>query len=158
MIIDVDLYQKIREMYTVHQMSQRAIARELKISRNTVRKYCKGDNVPWERKKYSREPDVLTPDVMDFIRQCIKQYEAEGIKKQQHTDRRIYHRLVEEKGFKCGESTVRLAVQQLKDEIPKAFVPLEFDPGEAAQVDWGEATVYLDNKKVTINLFYVPLL
>lgn len=79
-IIDVNLYQKIREMYTVHQMSQRAIARELKISRNTVRKYCKGDNVPWERKEYSREPDVLTPDVMDFIRQCIKEDEAEGIK------------------------------------------------------------------------------
>jgi len=37
-IIDVNLYQKIREMYTVHQMSQQAIARELKISRNTVRK------------------------------------------------------------------------------------------------------------------------
>jgi len=147
-IIDVNLYQKIREMYTVHQMSQRAIARELKISRNTVRKYCKGDNVPWERKEYSREPDVLTPDVMDFIRQCIKEDEAEGIKKQQHTARRIYHRLVEEKGFKGGESTVRLAVQQLKDEIPKAFVPLEFDPGEAAQVDWGAKLCTLTTKKL----------
>ncbi|MFU0782625.1 MAG: IS21 family transposase [Thermoanaerobacterium thermosaccharolyticum] len=157
MIISVNLYQKIREMYTVHQMSQRAIARELKISRNTVRKYCKGDNVPWERKEYSREPDVLTPDVIDFIRQCIEEDETEGIKKQQHTARRIYHRLVEEKGFKGGESTVRLAVQRLKDEIPKAFVPLDFDPGEAAQVDWGEATVYLDNTKVTINLFCMRL-
>jgi len=79
-IISVNLYQKIREMYTVHQMSQRAIARELKISRNTVRKYCKGDNVPWERKEYSREPDVLTPDVIDFIRQCIEEDETERIK------------------------------------------------------------------------------
>lgn len=46
MIIDVDLYQKIREMHTVHNMSQRAIARTLGISRNKVKKYCKGDTVP----------------------------------------------------------------------------------------------------------------
>ncbi|WKV07754.1 hypothetical protein Q2T46_09255 [Thermoanaerobacterium sp. CMT5567-10] len=54
----------------------------------------------------------------------------------------MYHHLVEEKEFKSEESTVRLAVQQLKDEIPKTFVPFEFNPGEAVQVDWGETTVY----------------
>ncbi|WP_347490959.1 hypothetical protein [Desulfoscipio sp. XC116] len=36
MIIDVELYGKIRHMYTRQKMSQRAIARELGISRNTV--------------------------------------------------------------------------------------------------------------------------
>jgi len=39
-IIDVDMYQKIREMNTIQGMSQRSIAKYLGISRNTVKKYC----------------------------------------------------------------------------------------------------------------------
>jgi transcriptional regulator with XRE-family HTH domain len=57
-IIDVDLYGKIRYMYVQQKMSQRAIAKELGISRNTVKKYCGGEHVPWERQPYHREsPD-----------------------------------------------------------------------------------------------------
>lgn len=37
MIIDVDMYQKIREMSTSQGMSQRSIAKALGISRNTVK-------------------------------------------------------------------------------------------------------------------------
>ena len=51
-------------------MSQRQIASVLQISRNTVKKYWDGNNVPWERKDYSREPSVLTGDVVSFVRQC----------------------------------------------------------------------------------------
>ena len=36
-IIDVDLYAKIRHMYVQQKMSQRAIAKALGISRNTVK-------------------------------------------------------------------------------------------------------------------------
>lgn len=45
-IIDVDIYQQIREMTTKQHMSQRAVAKALGISRNTVKKYCDGNNVP----------------------------------------------------------------------------------------------------------------
>ena len=39
------------------------------------------------------------------------------------------------------ESTVRHAIAALKKakDIPEVFLPLEFDPGQDAQVDWGEA-------------------
>ena len=33
------------------------------------------------------------------------------------------------------------------------IVLLEFDPSEAIQIDWGEATVYLQGKKTKINLW-----
>ena len=71
MIIDVDLYGKIRYMYVQQKMSQRAIARELGISRNTVRKYCQGDHVPWERKPYQRTPSLVTEEVRDFIANAL---------------------------------------------------------------------------------------
>ncbi len=157
MIIDVDMYQKIREMSTIQGMSQRAIAKMLGISRNTVKKYCDGDNVPWERKEYNRKAEVLTDDVLDFILQCIEEDKSENLNKQQHTARRIYQRLVSEKDFTGGESTVRLAVNNIKGSIPKSFIPLEFDPGEALQIDWGEATLYLDGIKTKVNLFCARL-
>ena len=157
MIIDVDMYQQIREMSTIQGMSQRAIAQALGISRNTVKKYCDGNNVPWERKEYNRKSDVLTDDILDFMIQCLEEDRSQGLKKQQHTARRIYNRLVEEKNFTGGESTVRLAVNRIKDSIPKSFIPLEFQPGEAMQIDWGCATVYIDGQKTTINLFCARL-
>jgi len=33
------------------------------------------------------------------------------------------------------------------------FVPLSYEPGEAIQIDWGEATIYLAGKKIKLNLF-----
>ncbi|MBS3976251.1 MAG: helix-turn-helix domain-containing protein [Syntrophomonadaceae bacterium] len=49
MSIEVELYEKIRQFYEHDGMSQRAIAKKLNISRNTVKKYCDGSHVPWER-------------------------------------------------------------------------------------------------------------
>ena len=42
---------------------QRAAAKRLGISSNTVKKYWEGNAVPWDRKEYSREAAVMTPEV-----------------------------------------------------------------------------------------------
>ena len=60
-------------------------------------------------------------------------------KSQRQNARRVYTRLVEELGFTGGESTVRRIVAEMKNKPSKAFVPLSYDPAEAAQIDWGEA-------------------
>ena len=39
----------------------------------------------------------------------------------------------------------------------KVFVPLRFAPGEAVQIDWGDATVYINGEKLVINLFCARL-
>src|SRR5690606_11315825 len=44
-------------------------------------------------------------------------------------------------------------VKELKDKPAEAFVPLNFDPGEAIQVDWGEAIVYIKGKKTKVHVF-----
>ena len=156
MVITVELYQQIRQLRLAGH-SQRQIASLLHISRNTVRKYWDGDTVPWERKEYDRPASVLTEDIRAFIEQCLQADEEEHIKKQTHTARRIYTRLVEEKGFTGGESTVRRYVQQLRSNTPEVFIPLAFPPGEAVQIDWGEATIYLNNVKTKVNLFCARL-
>ncbi len=73
--------------------------------------------------------------------------------KQRHTAKRSYDRLVQEMGFTGRDSTIRHCVKQLKDKPAEAFVPLIFDPGEAIQVDWGEAIVYIKGKKTKVHVF-----
>ena len=137
-------------------MSQRQIATSLQISRNTVKKYWNGDSVPWERKNYSREASVLTENVVSFVRHCLEE-DTRSPKKQRHTAKRIYDRLVDELGFTGGETTVRRLVSQLREKPQEAFVPLSFPPGDAMQIDWGEATVYLSGEKTVVNLFCARL-
>ena len=136
MVITMQDYKEIRKRYLAGE-SQRHIAKTLGISRNTVKKYCEGNSVPWDRKTPERESTVLTNETIDFIRQCLEEDKTEGLAKQKHTAKRIYDRLVQERGFTGGESTVRAKVHELKDTHPDAFIPLQFDPGEAMQVDWG---------------------
>ena len=149
-------YKEIRQRY-LRGESQRSIARALHISRKTVAKYCDGAAVPWERKTPERAPVVMTEETVAFVRQCLEDDETEGIRKQRHTAKRIYDRLVAECGFIGGESTVRAKVHELKGILPKAFIPLAFSPGEAMQVDWGEAVVYINGVKQTANLFCARL-
>lgn len=156
MVISVEIYKQIRRM-RLEGMSQRQIASVLQISRNTVKKYWDGNNVPWERKDYSREPSVLTGDVVSFVRQCLEEDRRCKSRKQHHTAKRIYDRLVEECGFTGGETTVRRLVKELKGQAEEAFVPLSFPAGDAMQIDWGEATVYLNGIKTTVNLFCARL-
>ena len=92
-VISVNNYKQIRQRY-LNGESQRSIAKSIGISRNTVKKYCEGENVPWERKTPEREASVLTEDVLAFITSCLEEDEAEGLKKQRHTARRIFDRLV----------------------------------------------------------------
>lgn len=49
------------------------------------------------------------------------------------------------------------AVRSIKQKQPEAFVPLEFMPGEAMQIDWGQAYIYCGGAKRNINLFCARL-
>ena len=158
-VTSVDVYKEIRRLQLEGVTSQRAAAKRLGISRNTVKKYWEGNAVPWDRKEYSRDPAVMTTDVVQFITSCLDEDDRERVKKQRHTARRIYQRLVEEYGFTGSESSVRNVVHDMRAarKETKVFVPLKFAPGEAVQIDWGEATVYMNGEKLVINLFCARL-
>ncbi|MDD2402862.1 MAG: IS21 family transposase [Clostridia bacterium] len=159
MIIEVDIYAAIRTKFSEGE-SIRSISKNLRISRQTVKKYCEGEFHPEMRKTYEREPDVITEDVKAFILNCFKEDGNEKLKKQKHTAKRIYDRLVAEKEFKGSCSTIRATVRVLKGERsvpPQSNVPLSYEPGEAIQIDWGEATIYLGGQKTKVNTFCARL-
>lgn len=158
MTITLEIYDQIRQMYSVQGLSQREIARTLGISRNTVSKYCRGDQLPSDRKPYTkRSGTVVTPEIINFIKQCFEEDKLVKSKKQHHTAVRIHERLVDELDFEGSESTIRRIVRELKEKTNAAFIPLSFEPGEAAQVDYGEADIILDGEVVTVKLFCARL-
>jgi len=153
----VDQYKDIRNLYAVEGLSIRAIAKKLGISRNTVKRYCLGEVLPWKKRpKVERQKKIITEEVREFVKQCFEQ-DKTAPKKQRHTAKRIYERLRDEKGFQGAESTVRYLVSQLRPRDPEVYIPLAFSPGEAAQVDWGTATVIIAGEKITAHLFCMRL-
>ena len=152
-VTTVDVYKEIRRLQLDGVTSQRQAAKLLGISRNTVKKYWDGSAVPWEHKEYTRASPILTPDVVQFIAMCLDEDDTERVKKQHHTARRIYNRLVEERSFTGSESSVRNAVHEMRAarKATEVFVPLSFSPGDSMQVDWGEATIYLGGERVKVN-------
>src|SRR5690606_6066367 len=97
----------IRRLYAVEGLSQREIARRLGISRNTVKKYCKGEYTPFAKTSRNRQRQVITPVVEEFIKKCLKEDEEEQVAKQKHTAKQYDDRILEELGISCGESTIR---------------------------------------------------
>jgi transposase len=98
---------------------------------------------------------------MDRYREQIEQWmesDKAAPPKQRHTAQRMFERLRDEHGFTGDAGTVRRFVARLKAQQPReAFMPLLFEAGEEAQVDWGEAKVIENGTLRTVQLFCMRL-
>lgn len=76
-------------------------------------------------------------------------------RKQRHTARRIWQRLVEEYGAEVSERQVDryVAVARRRLGEVEAFVPLVAGAGVEAEVDWGQAQVLLRSAPVMVRVF-----
>lgn len=149
-------YAEIRKRYLAGN-SQRKIARDFGISRNTVAKYCKGTHVPWKSKQYKRKNTIMTPEIIQAITDWLTEEQDDlrnkhVFKKQKYTAQKIYDPLCDEMGFEGSASTVRHKVHDLRAKMSQVFIPLEYKSGEQMQIDFGEADIYIKNKKTRIIL------
>ncbi len=82
-------------------------------------------------------------------------------RKQRHTARRVWERLVGEHGVQVGESTVRRFVAQVKAELAAGSlmvtVPQTHGLGAEAEVDFGEFYVWLDGTWTRLWMFVMRL-
>lgn len=149
----MEIYEKIRYYREHTDYSQRNVAKIVGVSRNTVKKYWEGQTVPWERKPGSgRKKDIITDEVRNFIIMCLES-DKKAPRKQHHTAHKIYERLVAECDFEGCEASVRRTVAELRKQTSSVFIPLSYEPAEAVQVDWGEATVILGGCKQKIQIW-----
>jgi transposase len=146
----------IRKLVFVKGWSVRLVARHMQIARQTVRKCLEDSAPPSYRQSKPRHSPALNK-MKPIINTWLEQDE-QSPRKQRHTARRIYQRLVAEHGFQGGESTVRAYVRSVRGQRREVFVPLAFEMGQRAQCDWGQAQVIVAGKMVTVHLFCIRLL
>lgn len=147
----------IKKLHFKEGKSIREISKILGHSRNTVSKYL--DKDVFKEPKYKLNTDKPAP-VLDPVKPIINQWLIEDEqmpKKQRHSAVRIYQRLVEEYGFTGGCSTVRNYVYSKKATPKNVFIPLEYELGSNAQMDWGQAMAIIGGQKVNIHLFAMVL-
>jgi transposase len=154
----VELYEQIRRVHEREGLSIRALERRFKTHRRSVREAL-ASAVPPERKV----PDRVAP-VLDPWKATIEEWlaaDAAAPKKQRHTARRVWQRLVDERGAEIGESTVRRYVTEVRRrrELPlvEIAVPQTHELGEEAEVDFGTITAYVAELPVELRLFIMRL-
>ena len=138
-MLTVDHYELIRRKVLIEGLSQRQTAKELGHSRTTVAKALAERLPPGYRLSGPRPRPVLEP-VKPIIDARLEQ-NTQTRPKQRQTARRMYERLCDEYGFTGHYGTVQRYVKQASHRQKEAFMPLQFDPGEEAQVDWHEGWI-----------------
>ena len=140
-MINVEQREKIRRAYFVEEKSIRQVARELKCSRRTVRKAIASAAPASYTLTVSRAAPVLGP-YKERVRELLAENERLP-RKQRYTGHKIYQ-IIQKEGYAGSESTVRgyIARQRREKKRRKVYIPLEFDPGTDAQVDWGEGVAW----------------
>jgi len=150
-MLTVEHYELIRRKVLIDRMSRRAVAKELGHSRKTVDKALAEAAPPPYRLSQPRKRPVLEP-VQSVIDAWLEE-DQQRPRKQRHTAERIYERLCNEHQFTGSVGTVQRYVARRKLGRQEVFMPLVFAPGEEAQVDWGEATVFVRSKERKVQLF-----
>lgn len=151
---NVDLYAKVRRAVMVEGSSERAAAKCFGIARKTVSKMLSHTVPPGYQRKQAPVSRKLGP-LVGIIDQIL-QDDREVLKKQRHTAVRIFERLRDEHGYAGGYTIVREFVARQRLRQQEVFIPLAHPPGRA-QVDFGEADIYLGGVKTRIHYFCLDL-
>jgi hypothetical protein len=128
------------------------------VHRRTVRQAL-ADATPPARKLPERSAPATGPYV-DLVRRWLIE-DLTAPRKQRHTARRIWQRLVEEEDARVGESTVRNLVARLRTEIGanrcQVVVPQTHPPAAEAEVDFGEFTASIAGRVMKLYMFCMRL-
>lgn len=152
----VKLFEEIRRERR-EGASIRGLANTHGVHRRTVRQAIE-DAVPPPRRTPQRDGPVLGP-WKETIRSWLEA-DLEVPRKQRHTARRVWERLIAEHGAQVGESTVRRYVAEVKADLvktPTPAVPQTHGLGAEAEVDFGEFYAWLDGEWTRLWLFVMRL-
>ena len=128
----------IQHKVLIEGQSQRRVAREMGLSRNTVKKYLEVSE-PKRLELNPRSRPVLE-EVKPRMDQLLEEWAGRVTAKQRLTGSRLHRELVQE-GYQVGVTLVRDYLREVKRRKAEVFIPLVHRPGDEAQVDFFEVTV-----------------
>lgn len=154
----VELFEAIRTDHRREQLSVRALAERHQVHRRTVRQAL-NSAVPPPRKSYPRSKPAIAPwtEIID----AWLQGDESVPRKQRHTARRIWQRLGAEHNASLSEVTVSRYVRSWRREHSttgvEVVVPQTHQPGEEAEVDFGEFYAVIAGVSTKCHLFVLRL-
>lgn len=151
----VELFEQIRRAHEQEGQSIRALSVRFSVHRRTVRQAIAQALPPPRKTPEGRPAPQLGPH-----RATIDAWLEADLRapvKQRHSARRIFQRLVDEHGAEVSERQVRRYVRArrraLGMTVDEAYVPQVHEPGQEAEVDWGEADVEVAGTTIEVGIF-----
>lgn len=148
--------ERVRRGYYIEKKSIRQLAREEGCSRVTIRKALSNDP-PARTVTVRKKPRPVFGPYRERVGHLLQENEKLP-RKQRYTAHRIFE-IIRTEGYEGSESTVRhyVALHKEATHAPDVFLPLEYDPGQDAQVDWGEAYATIGGQRQKVQLFVMRL-
>ncbi len=154
----MEQFERIRRDHREEEVSIRELARRHQVHRRAVRQALAAA-VPPPRVVHPRALPAIGPHA-DTIRRWLTEDQVVH-RKQRHTARRIWERLVDEAGADVAESTVRRFVREARRELDlvshDVAIVAHHLPGEEAQVDFGIAEAIIGREKTRVAVFELRL-
>lgn len=155
----VELFEQIRRDRRREELSIRELAEKHRVHRRTVRQAL-GSAVPPPRKTYPARPRPAVDPWSEIIDGWLLADQS-APRKQRHTARRVWQRLVAEHGAQLSEVSVSRYVAQRRAELglvkPEVAVPQTHLPGAEAEVDFGEFAAVIAGQQMTCWMFVMRL-
>src|SRR3974377_267641 len=154
----VETVARIRREHFVKGKTIKEIARDLKVSRNTVRKVLRSGETSFE---YEREVQPR-PKLGRWTTDLEQLLAANAVRptREQLTLIRIFEEL-RGRGYDGGYDAVRRYARRWAKQhgqaTAAAYVPLSFAPGEAYQFDWSHEVGVLSGVTVIVKVAHVRL-
>lgn len=139
----MDEVTTIRRLVLVKGQSQREVAKQLKVSRNTVKRYVEGAPVGMRRQSARERPKSEAVEAR--MRELLGDAPRWTAGKQRLTATQLW-RMLRAEGHDVGVTLVKHFVREWKRKLAEVFVPLTYKPGDLGEVDFFE--VYVDVKGV----------
>jgi transposase len=139
-MVEVSLVHVIRFRVQQKGDSIRQVARDMGVSRNTVRKYL-SQSVPMRSVNRSRRSPIRE-QAARRIEEIFEELAGRTTPKQRITGAYLLRRLHEE-GMQVGRTTVQEILAERKVRSQEVYIPLVHRAGEEFQVDFFEVTVEL---------------
>ena len=149
---------RIRREHFIKGKSIKEIARDLKVSRNTVRKVLRSGETSFAYQREVQPRPKLGHWKAELDRLLTRN--AGSTARERLTLIRLFEEL-QALGYDGGYDAVRRYARvwsrQHAGQTAEAYVPLSFAPGEAYQFDWSHEVVLMSGVTVTVKVAHVRL-
>lgn len=154
----METFEQIRRDRDREGLSIRALAERHGVHRRAVRQALVSPLPPVKRSPVARPAPKL--GAYRAVIDAWLMEDRDAPRKQRHTARRVWQRLVAEHDAQVSERQVSRYVRERRvalGEVGEAFVPQLHAPGIEGEVDWGEAWVLLGGRRTKVHLFHLRL-